>query len=144
MWHRQLGHSSDTIMSWLPGVSESKHVISHPCDICFQAKQARDSFPLGINNSTHKFELIHCDLWGSYNSPASGGAKHFLTIVDDFSRAIWVYLLVDKTEVFAMFMSFCAMVERQFSQKIKVVRSDNGTEFNCLRDFFRVSGIIFQ
>ena len=35
-----------------------------------------------------------------------------------------------------MFLMSVAMVERKFSQTIKIVQSDNGTEFNCLRNFF--------
>ena len=34
-----------------------------------------------------------------------------------------------------MFMNFVAMVDRQFSQTIKVVQSDNDTKFNCLISF---------
>ena len=64
--------------------------------------------------------------------------------MDDYSRAVWIYLLVDKTEVFHMFMRFVSMVDRQFSQTIKIVQSDNGTEFNCLYDYFVANGIIFQ
>ncbi|GAA0163145.1 hypothetical protein LIER_39533 [Lithospermum erythrorhizon] len=36
------------------------------------------------------------------------------------------------------------MVDRQFGAKVKVVRSDNGTEFFCLRDYFLQNGIVFQ
>ncbi|KAL6335909.1 hypothetical protein AAG906_003534 [Vitis piasezkii] len=43
-----------------------------------------------------------------------------------------------------MFMSFIAMVDRQFSQTVKVVQSDNGTEFKCLLDYFSATGILFQ
>ena len=43
-----------------------------------------------------------------------------------------------------MFFMFVAMVERQFSQIIKIVQSDNGTKFNCLRNFFHTTSIIFQ
>ncbi|KAL6347425.1 hypothetical protein AAG906_022352 [Vitis piasezkii] len=43
-----------------------------------------------------------------------------------------------------MFMSFIAMVDRQFSQTVKVVQSDNGMEFKCLLDYFSESGILFQ
>ena len=68
----------------------------------------------------------------------------FLTIVDDFSRAVWIYLLIDKKEVFQMFMAFVAMVDRQFGQSITIVQSDNGTEFKCLIDYFRDNGILFQ
>ncbi|GJY92005.1 retrovirus-related pol polyprotein from transposon TNT 1-94 [Tanacetum coccineum] len=39
---------------------------------------------------------------------------------------------------------FLAMVERQFNKRVKIVRSDNGTEFTCTRQFFLDEGIIFQ
>ena len=62
-----------------------------------------------------KFIVI---LWGPYQHASSCGALYFLTIVDDFSETIWIYLLVDKVEDFRMFMTFIAMVDRQFSQTI--------------------------
>ena len=34
----------------------------------------------------------------------------FFSIVDDFSRAVWIYLLVDKKEVSSMVKRFLAMV----------------------------------
>ena len=37
-----------------------------------------------------------------------------------------------------------ALVERQFNQRIKRVRSDNSTEFNFLRPYFVKQGIIFE
>ena len=52
--------------------------------------------------------------------------------------------IVDKMEVFQMFMTFVAMVDKQFGQHITIVQSDNGTEFNCLCEFFHTTGIIFQ
>ena len=36
------------------------------------------------------------------------------------------------------------MVERQFARKVKIFRSDNGTEFTCLKSYFFDQGIIFQ
>ncbi|XP_021755972.1 uncharacterized protein LOC110721148 [Chenopodium quinoa] len=65
-------------------------------------------------------------------------------VFDDYSRAVWMYLLVDKTEVLRMFLAFVAMVDRKFSQTIKIMQSNNGTEFNCLHDYFVASGILFQ
>ena len=52
---------------------------------------------------------------GPYRHVLSCGAQYFLTIVDNYSRAILIYFLVDKTKVFRMFMSFVALVDRQFS-----------------------------
>ena len=36
------------------------------------------------------------------------------------------------------------MIERQFDAKVKVVRSDNSTEFNSMREYFEQNGILFQ
>nr|GMC80250.1 Retrovirus-related Pol polyprotein from transposon TNT 1-94 [Ipomoea batatas] len=106
------------------------------CEVCFRAKQPREKFPLSNNRASRIFEKIQCDLWGPYRHQSSCGARYFFTTIDDYSRAVWIYLLIDKTEVLKMFLSFVAMIDRQFSQSIKVVQSDNGAEFKCLRAFF--------
>ncbi|CAH9079545.1 unnamed protein product [Cuscuta epithymum] len=121
LWHQRLGHPSSQVIEKLAPVSGLKHTRGLPCDVCFRAKQTRDSFPTSLNKTHEPFELVHCDLWGPYNTPSSCGARHFLTIVDDYSRAVWVYLLLDKKEVFKMFLSFVAMVDRQFSKRIITV-----------------------
>lgn len=36
------------------------------------------------------------------------------------------------------------MVERQFDAKVRVVRSDNGSEFNSIHELFSHNGILFQ
>ena len=36
------------------------------------------------------------------------------------------------------------MIARQFETHVKIVRSDNGTEFKCMLDYFDTHGIIFQ
>ena len=54
---------------------------------------------MSTHNATSSFDLLYCDLWGPYRTPSSCDASYFLTIMDDFSRAIWIYLLADKREV---------------------------------------------
>ncbi|XP_062100880.1 uncharacterized protein LOC133806808 [Humulus lupulus] len=145
LWHKRLGHPSVKVLKFLPTVSSfDRSTNKKTCDICPRAKQHRDSFPLSENNASSLFELVDCDLWGSYRTPSSCGAQYYLTVVDDYSRAVWVYLLCNKTEIETMFMNFVAFVDRQFDKKIKRVRSDNGTEFNCLRDYILKQGIVFE
>ena len=144
LWHKRMGHPSHRVGKLLPPVNNCKGSFNKACEICFRAKHPRDKFNLSDNRASRIFEKIHCDLWGAYRHPFSFGARYFLTIVDDYSRAIWIYLLIDKTEVFHMFMRFVAMVDRQFSQTVKIVQSDNDTKFNCLHDYFVANGIIFQ
>lgn len=143
LWHQRLGHPSDKVVQSLPFVSSSSIILNKACDVCHQAKQTRDKFYDSDSRATRCFEMIHCDLWWPYSTP-SCGARYFLTLVDDFSRAVWVLLLIDKTEINKMFHSSFAMIERQFNAKLKVVRSDNGTEFNVMKGYFVEHGILFQ
>ncbi|GAA0172343.1 hypothetical protein LIER_26187 [Lithospermum erythrorhizon] len=59
-------------------------------------------------------------------------------------NGVWIFLMNDKTEVFSLFTRFMAIVERQFDGRVKTVRSDNGTDFFCLKQYFADRGIIFQ
>lgn len=38
------------------------------------------------------------------------GARNFLTLVDDYSRGVWVYLLKDKTEASTNLKNFLSMI----------------------------------
>ncbi|GKB12610.1 retrovirus-related pol polyprotein from transposon RE2 [Tanacetum coccineum] len=146
LWHKQLGHPSLEVLKLLPQVNLNKKdkELSQSCDVCHRAKQSREKFPVSDNKVASIFELIHCDLWGPYKTTSSCGASYFLTIVDDFSRSVWVYLLVHNYEVLQSMKMFLAIVKRQINKHVKIVRSDNGTEFTCMKQFFLDEGIIFQ
>lgn len=92
------------------------------------AWQPRLSFPVSSIKTTSPFELIHMDSWGPYSTPIYGGCKYFLTLVDDFTRATWTYLMGSKSNVFPLLKAFFTMVKTQFSISIKAVRSDNSLE----------------
>ncbi|KAJ8626780.1 hypothetical protein MRB53_020087 [Persea americana] len=122
VWHKRLGHPSLKVTKLVPGVSvkENKYRLEKNCEVCQRAKQTRDKFPVSEHKASSIFELIHCDLWGPYNTPSSCGATYFLTIVDDYSRSVWVYLLVDKTETrdkFASRSRRCVFVGYPYGQK---------------------------
>ena len=53
-------------------------------------------------------------------------------------------MLLAKSEVKNVLQRFCAYAEKQFSQVVKVVRSDNGMEFMCLRKYFQDNRILHQ
>lgn len=108
-----------------------------------QSKQEK-FFLLVIIKLWKVFQLIHCDLWGPYQTTAFCGARYFLTIVDEYSRATWIYLLIDKKEVSMNLCNFIAIVERQFNKQVKTVRSDNGIDFTCLGNYFSKHGIVHE
>ena len=110
--------------------------------VIFQSKK-RLPFTLSTHVSSKPFGLIHCDLWGPFAISTIDGFKYFLTIVDDFSRCTWVYLLKHKSKTQVFLPQFATMVNTQFNSKIQTIRSDNGIEF-FLKDFFHSNGILHQ
>ncbi|GJV84867.1 ribonuclease H-like domain-containing protein [Tanacetum coccineum] len=129
-WHCRLGHPAEPVMNILKkSLNFDKSDKDLCCEVCQRAKQTREPFPLSDHVSSSLGELVHLDLWGPYRVTSSEGYKYFLTIVDDYTRAVWVYLIKSKDEVSHFITVFYNLIENQFNKKIKVFRSDNGTEF---------------
>ena len=126
LWHARLGYCSYKHLKLVLFLSNTFFdSINNCCDICYRAKQTRKPFSLSINKSASPFNLVHIDIWGSCRTPSHTGAHFFLTIVDDCTRAIWVYLLQKKSEAYQCFVNFHAMVKNHFDANIKHIRSDN-------------------
>lgn len=43
-----------------------------------------------------------------------------------------------------MFLNFVVVVQWQFNQVVKIIQSDNGTEFNCLQGYFFKHELVFE
>lgn len=83
----------------------------------------------------------------SYRSSTYNGFKYFVTIVDDYSRGVWTFLLSSKSNAFPVLKNFLAMVERQFDVRVQVIRSDNAFELgkgSQESTFLESEGIIHQ
>ena len=116
IWHRHLGHPSDSVLSKINSVSISK---SLECEICHFSKSSKFSFNNSTTRVTHAFELIHLNAWGPFDTSLDGykyfvtlldGYKYFVTFIDDLSRVTWVYLLKFKSDVFSCFQDFHTLI----------------------------------
>jgi transposase InsO family protein len=58
-----------------------------------------------------------------------GGKWYILVLVDDYSRYSWVFFLESKDEVFEHFRSLALRLNNEHPNCLKVIHSDNGTEF---------------
>ena len=112
--------------------------------IFFEAKQIREVFYESLNKTKECFQLIHCNVWGPYQTRSLSRAVYFLTIVDDYSRSVWTYILLEKSEVRTVYQNLCLVTTKKFSKDVKTVYTDNGTEVMCLACFFRENRIIHQ
>jgi transposase InsO family protein len=99
------------------------------CEHCVFGKQCRVKFSTGIHSTSGTLDYIHSDLWGPSQVPSKGGARYFVTFIDDYSRKVWVYFLKKKSDVFVTFKQWKTLIENQTGKKIKGLRTDNGMEF---------------
>jgi len=63
------------------------------CDICHMAKQNKVYYEASFSITIKCPESLHMDLWGPYSTAVVFDNKYFLTVVDDYSRYIWIVLL---------------------------------------------------
>ena len=90
--------------------------------------------------------LLHLDVWGPYMYPTINKCQYFLTIVDDYSRATWTYLLSNEHHVSTTFQIFHTSVKTQFQATIKFIRTNNGIEFinSSFNNYLQTHGITHQ
>ena len=147
LWHRRLGHPSFGYLRHLfPSLFSRLQNGDFKCDTCIKAKSQRVSYPVSLNKTNIPFALIHSDVWGPSPITTPSGHRWFVIFVDDCTRMTWLYQLKTKDEVFTIFQAFHAMVQTQFSSKIRVLRSDNGGEFTNRRfqAYFQQHGLLYE
>lgn len=67
-----------------------------------------------------RLELIHADLCGPISPPTPAGNRYVFLLVDDCSRAMWVFLLKSKDQALKVFKQFKALTEKEANDTIKV------------------------
>ena len=152
LWHRRFCHLGAQNLRKL----KSKNMVlgldfnisSNPmCEHCVEGKLCKTPFPTSTSSKIRKpFQLIHSDVCGKINPDSLGGGQYFLTFIDDSSRYCWVYVIKKKSDVFNTFLSWKAVVEKQYDTKIKILRTDNGGEYSSseFKNYLRKEGIVHQ
>lgn len=152
-WHRRLGHINMNDLEKMKkgaveGVTYQKKqdISKSSCVVCCEGKQTRLPFSASSSMSSRVLEVVHTDLCGPMEKKSLGLARYYLLFVDDYSRMCFVYFLKEKNEAFKYFREFKEQVENQQSQKIKILRSDNGGEFCSveMENYLKRHGIIHQ
>ena len=100
------------------------------CQGCVEGKHTRGPFLSSVIKTSDVLQLIHYDLSGMLPMTSLGGCSYYMTFIDDFSRKTWIYFLKKKDEAFMWFRTFKALVEKLTGKKIKILRTDNGTEYD--------------
>nr|GEV78216.1 hypothetical protein [Tanacetum cinerariifolium] len=125
LWHRRLGHINFKTMNKLVkdnivrGLPTKVFKNDHICVACKKENQHR---------ATCKTKPV-----SSVNKPYK----------DDYSWFTWVFFLATKDETSPILETFITGIENQLSHKVKIIKSDNGTELknNALNQLCRMKGI---
>ncbi|GJX93206.1 putative ribonuclease H-like domain-containing protein [Tanacetum coccineum] len=150
LWHRRLGHVNFKNINKL--VKENlvrdlplkRFENDQTCVACLKGKQHRASCKTkAFNPITKPLFMLHMDLFGPTFVSSLMHKKYCLVVTDDYSRFSWVFFLRSKDETSEILKNFIKEVENLVDKKVKIIRSDNGTEFKnkVMDDFCREKGI---
>jgi transposase InsO family protein len=124
----------------MPSISVSKNEI---CKGCMLGKIIKEAFPSSDNRAKGILDLVHYDVCGPMSSPSLSGCLYYVIFIDDYSRRCRIYFLKSKSDTFDKFKEYKAFIEKNIGKHIKILRTDNGEEFESLQfeDFYKSSGI---
>ncbi|GKA88270.1 putative ribonuclease H-like domain-containing protein [Tanacetum coccineum] len=150
LWHRRLGHINfkninklvkDNLVRGLP---TKRFENDQTCVACLKGKQHRASCKSKVLNPiTKPLFMLHMDLFGPTFVSSLMHKKYCLVVTDDYSRFTWVFFLTTKDETSEILKNFIKEIENLVDKKVKIIRSDNRTEFKnkVMDDFCREKGI---
>nr|GEZ34739.1 putative ribonuclease H-like domain-containing protein [Tanacetum cinerariifolium] len=150
LWHRRLGHINFKTMNKLVkgnlvrGLPSKVFENNHTCVACKKGKQHRASCKSKpVSSVSQPLQRLHIDLFGPTFVKSLNKKSYCLVVTDDYSRFSWVFFLATKDETSLILKTFITGIENQLSLKVKIIRSDNGTEFKNqdLNQFYGMKGI---
>nr|GEW91205.1 hypothetical protein [Tanacetum cinerariifolium] len=150
LWHRRLGHLNFKTMNKLVkenlvrGLPSKFFENNQDCVACQKGKQHRAACKSKTKNSISlPLHLLHMDLFGPTFVKSLMKKMYCLVVIDDYSRFTWVFFLASKDETSAIVKTFITGIENLVDHKVKVIRSDNGTEFKNreMNHFCKMKGI---
>ncbi|GKE17033.1 putative ribonuclease H-like domain-containing protein, partial [Tanacetum coccineum] len=136
LWHRRLGHMNFKTMNKLAkgnlirGLPLKTFENDHTCVACQKGKQHKASCKTKhVSSISQPLQMLHMDLFGPTSIRSINHKTYCLIVTDDFSRFSWVFFLATKSETSGIFKKFMTEIENQLNHEVKVIKSDNVTEF---------------
>ncbi|GJS58514.1 putative ribonuclease H-like domain-containing protein [Tanacetum coccineum] len=150
LWHRRLGHINFKNINKLVkdnlvrGLLTKRFENYQTCVACLKGKQHRAAYKSKVLNLiTKPLFMLYMDLFGPTFVSSLMHKKYCLVVTDDYSRFTWVFFLASKDETSEILKNFIKEIKNLVDKKVKIIRSDNGTEFKnkVMDDFCREKGI---
>ena len=127
VWHKILGHCNMNDVFKLENVVEGMKITTKAKlerDTCVQGKMSQYRTREPDRRATSPLQLVHSDLAGPITPESKDGHKYSLVFVDDYSGALGVYFLKNKSDAVRATEQFLADTAPYGT--VKRLRSDNG------------------
>jgi hypothetical protein len=153
IWHRRLGHIGNTSLLKMaannrafglpPTATISPNTL---CWACASGKAVRQPFPTSGHISTKPLQLLHTDIAGPMPTASAGGAKYFVTVLDDFSKFKEVKPIAKRNDARSFIKEVILNWESQTNHKTAAIRHDRAKEYMAerLTDWCKSRGIKMQ
>jgi hypothetical protein len=137
-WHERFGHGSKDAIRKLAAHVQGLDIIELDsdaddalCEPCISGKHQRFPHHTTSTKATEPGGRIFCDLCGEIQEKSLGGGLYMVTFTDQLTKIRRIAILENKkaATIAGVFMEFKAWFETQSGHKIKVLRTDEGTEF---------------
>lgn len=109
LWHQRMGHLNfqDLVRArnngTIEGIGPKLSGENMTCGTCTQGKMSRKPFPRKSTRESNVLEVIHTDICGPFRVESLGGARYFITFIDDRTRWCEVRFLRTKDEAYSAF-----------------------------------------
>ncbi|GKA57771.1 putative ribonuclease H-like domain-containing protein, partial [Tanacetum coccineum] len=150
LWHRRLGHINFKTLNKLVkgnlirGLPSKFFENDHTCVTCQKGKQHKATCKSKLVTSiSQPLQILHMDLFRPTFVKSLMGKMYCLVITNDYSRFSWVFFIAKKDETSGILRNFITWIENQLNHRVKIIRSDNRTEFKNqdLNQFCNSKGI---
>lgn len=134
-WHERYCHLNESELKNLVAKDLVKGVTFNVsdefpvCESCARGGIPPTPFPEGAKRSEEPLGVVHTDVRGPMRTASLGGAKYFVTFVDDRSRWVEVHFAKGRGEVRGAFFKYRERCEEEKGAMVGVLRTDLGMEF---------------
>ena len=109
LWHLRLRHVSEQGLYELRKqglLGEDEISKLDLCENCVCRKASHVKFNATKHTTQGILDYVNSDLWGPSRVALKDGAYYFISIIDDYSRKVWVYCLNSKYQVLNVFKTW--------------------------------------
>ena len=93
-------------------------------------KQHKDAIPKrSLWRASQRLQLVHADICGLIKPVSNSKKRYFISFIDDYSRKVWIYFLLEKSEAFTNLKNNKNLVEKETRVFIRCLRTNRGGEF---------------